>query len=553
MKSFKCLTYFIVIALTNANEEITVDLSQGTLKGLKTTTVLSGKPYCSFKGIPYAKPPIGQHKFDPPVAPDPWIGVLDATNHRQTCVFFCMMKQGIVGDEDCLYLNVYTPDVNKDAKRAVMIFIHPGGFNAGSGDDDVYGPDFLIEQDVVVVTFNSRLGAPGFLSTGDANAPGNAGMKDQVMVLKWVKENIKNFGGCPNRVTIFGESSGSASVQFHMMSPMSRGLFKRAIMQSGSALNPFALIYNPKDMAFKLGETLGIKTTDTKELVDKLRELSVQDIVTASQEVAKTMNHMNGHMGAFTPVVEPDVGQDIFLTNDPWTLVKKDDIADVPLMIGVALDETAFITPMFLPNAEMMDQHFDMFIPDDLNVTDAKRKEMSDMLRKFYFDGKALTADAKAQFTMMTSDIFFDAGILMSSRIIGSRDKSPVYEYLFSHYSPVGIVKNLFKTEEGVSHGDDIGYLFYSNALKNKPETGSPAEKIIKIMTKLWTNFAKEGNPTPNTDEDFTVAWTPIGSDDNYLEINQPLKMEKGLFKERITLWAQLYNDVLGDYAKLFK
>lgn len=90
--------------------------------------------------------------------------MLDATNHRQTCVFFCMMRQGIVGDEDCLYLNVYTPDVNKDAKRAVMVFIHPGGFNAGSGDDDVYGPDFLVEQDVVVVTFNSRLGAPGNLN-----------------------------------------------------------------------------------------------------------------------------------------------------------------------------------------------------------------------------------------------------------------------------------------------------------------------------------------------------------------------------------------------------
>ncbi|NP_001136104.1 carboxylesterase clade B, member 6 precursor [Nasonia vitripennis] len=552
MRTLKLFVCLLILGVACADEEVTVDIPLGTLKGLKTTTVLSGMPYYSFKGIPYAKPPIGFHKFEPAVQPDPWIGVLDATKHRQTCVFFCMIRQGIMGDEDCLYLNVYTPEVNKDARKAVLVFIHPGGFNAGSGDDDVYGPDFLVEHDVVVVTFNSRLGAAGFLSTGDENAPGNIGLKDQVMVLNWIKENIYHFGGCRDRVTIVGMSSGAAAVEYHMLSPMSRGLFKGAIMQSGSALNPWAMEYNPKDMAFKLGEALGIKTTDTKELVNKLREFSVHEIVTATSEVSKLLNHMNGHMAAFVPVVEPDAGQAIFLTNDPWTLIKSDDIADVPVMIGTNLDETAFMAPMFLPNAEMMDKHFEFFLPDDLNATDARRKELSDMIRTFYLDGKELTVDSKEQFTTMTSDIFFVAGILMSSRIMSAREKSPIYEYLFSYYAPFGIMKNLFKKEEGVAHGDELGYLFYSNAFQNKPEPGSPAEKMTRTLTKLWANFAKEGNPTPSLDDDITVTWSPTGQDDNYLEINSVMKMDKGLHKDRINLWAQIYNDVLGDYAKLF-
>lgn len=127
--------------------------------------------------------------FKPAIQPDPWIGVLDATHHRQTCVFFCMIRQGIMGDEDCLYLNVYTPEVNKDARKAVLVFIHPGGFNAGSGDDDVYGPDFLVEQDVVVVTFNSRLGAAGRFAL-DIFLPSDESFDTSIFL------NIANFMKC---------------------------------------------------------------------------------------------------------------------------------------------------------------------------------------------------------------------------------------------------------------------------------------------------------------------------------------------------------------------
>lgn len=163
-----------------------------------------------------------------------------------------MMEKGVMGDEDCLHLNVYSTDLNSDAKKAVLVWFPTGGYNAGSGNDDLYGPDFFIDQDVILVTPNYRLGPLGtqitiyikflhstlinkrlklnltfhfigFISTQDEIAPGNAGMKDQVMALKWVQDNIANFGGDPTKVTIFGHSSGSASVQLHMISPMSKG------------------------------------------------------------------------------------------------------------------------------------------------------------------------------------------------------------------------------------------------------------------------------------------------------------------------------------------
>ncbi|KAL6435674.1 hypothetical protein ACFW04_005532 [Cataglyphis niger] len=213
-----------MVVWTNAEQNyIQLEIPQGFLKGLKTDTVLQNKPYYSFKGIPYAKPNVGLNKFQMPEPAQGWEGTYDATYHRSACPFFCMIKQDLIGEEDCLYLNVYTPVLDKDARKAVMVWFHGGAFNNGLGDDLFFGPDFLIEQDVILVTLNYRLGAIGFLNTGDKNAPGNAGLKDQVMALKWVKDNIHYFGGCPNRVTIFGEDAGASSVQFHMMSPMSDG------------------------------------------------------------------------------------------------------------------------------------------------------------------------------------------------------------------------------------------------------------------------------------------------------------------------------------------
>ncbi|XP_044586951.1 esterase FE4-like [Cotesia glomerata] len=536
----------------SAHEEVLLDIPQGTLKGIKSTTIYHGMPVYSFKGIPYAKPNIGANKFQISQQADGWSGIKDATSHGATCVFYCMIRQAVVGDDDCLFINVYTPDLNKDAKRAVMVWFHPGGFNAGSGDDDVYGPDFLVEKDVVLVTLNFRLGAVGFLNTLDESAPGNAGMKDQVLALEWVRNNVVNFGGCPDRVTLFGTSSGSASVQYHVMSPMSQGLFSRAIMQSGSAVNPWAFTLNPKENAMALADKFGIKTTSTAEMVKKLAEIPTKDLVQASSELAKNQNFLSGDMHVFVPSVEGDHGQKKFLSTTPWELLKSGKISDVPIIFGVTADESGLFTPMVLPAADNFIDHFDLFIPSDLNITDvAQRQIIGESIKKLYFNEKPVNSETAMELTNLLSDVYFVYGAALSGKIISSRNSAPVYEYFFTFHSPVGMMKTFFQMTDGAMHGDEMTYEFYSTALKNKPLPGSPEEKKTNEILEMWTNFAKQGNPSTTMDT-AKIEWKPMGADGNYLDIGNDLAMKKLMLNDRVKFWANIYKDVLGDYFKMF-
>ncbi|EZA55321.1 Venom carboxylesterase-6 [Ooceraea biroi] len=522
-----------------------------------------------FKGIPYAKPNVGRNKFQMPEPADNWEGTYDATYHRSSCPYFCMLEQEMKGNEDCLYINVYTSVLDKEARKAVMVWFHGGSFNGGFGDDLFYGPDFLVEKNVVLVTLNYRLGPIGFLNTGDQNAPGNAGLKDQVMALKWVKDNIHYFGGCPNRVTIFGEDAGASSVQFHMMSPMSDGLFNAAILQSGTAVSTWAMSYKARELAFKLGDKLGIETDDSAELVDRLAGFTAKELIAASGELMKTENTMNGRFAAFLPSVEVDLGQEIFLPADPWTLLKTGKIADVPVMAGITTDESAFFVQMMLGNIDQMNENFEDFLPDDLNITDAAHKNrLGENLKSFYFgdknhervhDGEYLTLISRhgdGGYTVrhsavlseapMLDDVMFDAAAALTLEVLSTRISAPIYEYIFSYEAPFGMMKNLYHVDDGVAHGDEMTYEFYSDMLKNIPQPGSPAERMTQIFTTLLTNFAKDGNPTSKLDEFVDVNWEPRGSEDNYLNINQELKMEQGLLQDRKDFWMNLYKNILG-------
>ncbi|XP_071559330.1 esterase FE4 [Temnothorax nylanderi] len=538
---------FVVIS-ARAEQDVQLEIPQGFLKGLKTNTVLQNRAYYSFKGIPYAKPNVGLNKFQMPEPAESWEGTYDATYHRASCPFFCMIEQDIVGEEDCLFLNVYTPVLNKDACKAVMVWFHGGNFNHGLGDDVFFGPDFLVEQDVVLVTLNYRLGAIGFLNTRDKSAPGNAGLKDQVMALKWVKDNIHYFGGCPNRVTIFGEDAGASSVQFHMMSPMSDGLFNKAISQSGSAVNTWAISYDARDVAFKLGEKLDIETSDSAELVARLAEFSPKELIAASDDLPfLKQSAMNGRTEAFIPSVEADIGQEIFLPADPWTLLKSGKIADVPVMAGFTADESAFYVQMMLGNIDQINEHFENFLPNDLNITDAGQKnQLGESLKSYYFGDKLISTETTKELMKMLDDVMFDAGIALSLEVLSSRISSPIYQYIFSYEAPFGMIKSLVQVEVGSAHGDDLTYEFYSDELKNVPQPGSPAEKMVRIYTTLLANFAKDGNPTSNMNEYVNVKWEPRGEEDNYMNINQELKMEKGLLNDRVDFWKNLYKNVLG-------
>lgn len=185
--------------------ELIVNTDGGQVSGTEERTRTTDIRFFAWRGIPYAQPPVGDLRFRDPVQHQGWNGVRDGSQHGSRCP-----SSSGRGNEDCLFLNVYTTNIID--KRPVMVWIHGGSFNGGSGDSDSFPADLYVAEDVVYVSINYRLGILGFMSTGDQHAPGNYAMKDMVMALRWIQRNIANFGGDPDNVTIFGESAGGVAV-----------------------------------------------------------------------------------------------------------------------------------------------------------------------------------------------------------------------------------------------------------------------------------------------------------------------------------------------------
>ncbi len=214
----------VLLATVVLAEEMTVKTDKGVVKGLRMDHD-HGQYYYAFRGLRYAKAPVGKLRFKAPVDVEAFTEEYDATDDGNVCPQYDIGSSSVAGDEDCLNLNVYTPKID-DKKRAVMVYLHGGAFIMGGGASFFFGPNYLLENDVILVTFNYRLGAFGFLATSDKAAAGNYGLHDQIMALKWVQKNIAKFGGDPSKVTVFGEDSGAASVTLLAMSPLASGLFQ---------------------------------------------------------------------------------------------------------------------------------------------------------------------------------------------------------------------------------------------------------------------------------------------------------------------------------------
>ena len=282
----KLLIFFSCLSLVPA---VTVSTKYGEIEGLITSYPNASGQYKSiskFLGVPFAAPPIGELRFKAPQQPNGWKGVRQAKKHGGICwqgqlldLFTKIFDPNFTYSEDCLYLDIYTPNVN--LSLPVMVYIHGGGYEFGTAI--TYPGDHLALHGVVVVAIEYRLGPFGFLTTGDSVSPGNYGMLDQVEAMKWVKENIKNFGGNPDKVTIFGASSGGTSVSLHLLSPLSRELFNQAIAESGVDLSPQAFqptsfgVRNAKELA----RILDCPTTDHGAMVTCLRKKEAHDIMKA--------------------------------------------------------------------------------------------------------------------------------------------------------------------------------------------------------------------------------------------------------------------------------
>ncbi|XP_063839324.1 carboxylic ester hydrolase-like [Ostrinia nubilalis] len=546
MRTKQNSSQFLSTSGTMSNPIVTV--KEGKLKGA-TKKLLDGSTYYSFKGIPYAQPPIGKLRFKAPLPPKPWEGIHEAIEHGAVCPQADITTMQLVeGSENCLFLNVYSKSLQPDAKQPVMVFIHGGAYMSGSGDTDTLGPEFLIQHDVILVTINYRLEVLGFLCLDTADVPGNAGMKDQVAALRWVQSNIAQFGGDPNNVTIFGESAGSASVTQHMISPMSKGLFHKAIAQSGTCLEDWSIGRKAKERAFRAARYLGNETENVDELLEFLQGEPATNLAHLTMKTRTPDEKFRGLPIHFTPVVEkPFDNVDRFLDEEPIDKVLTNKIHKVPLMIGYVSHEGLLMLADRLRKADLYNKESHYLVPRDIatKLSDEKRKEFGERILRFYTGDKGISSETAEAIVDMQTDLNFAYNTHRFAHYYSATNE-PIYLYRFSFDTELNFIKSIAVGQsqvdmKGACHADDLFYLFNNEMNKDFIEKKDYLQKIVFDVTKLWTDFAKTGNPTPG---DSSVRWAPYTrAGKEFLDLNHSMTPGHNPEGPRIDFWNKLYCD----------
>ncbi|XOV84549.1 MAG: carboxylesterase/lipase family protein [bacterium] len=433
-----------------------------------------------YHGIPYAAPPVGKLRWAPPVAPAAWADVKNATQPGPACMqpsgqggsFYG--RSDIAMSEDCLFLNVWTrADTTNDA-LPVMVWIHGGALVTGSGD--AYPGDAITQKGVVLVTINYRLGRFGFHAHTELSeehpkgVSGNQGLRDQILALEWVRDNITQFGGDPHNVTIFGESAGSLSVSLLQASPLAKGLFHRVIGQSGGAFQP--MWFRDRETsyaasAYSLGASfasaLAGDSMDTN--LSNLRTLSAQQVLETFQSKPEFSNYDS------LAIVDGDV-----IPAEVSEIFAAGKQADVPVMIGSNADEGStfleFFEPIFGEGAEGFNAYAQATLP-----------EVADDIDTVY----PQSADNRAWVDLF-SDVLFTHPMRVWARSMANVE-SDAYLYWFTWAPPVPD-----QEKYGAFHAAEIGYVFGIPDMFGATPTEADHE-FSDFMTTVWTQFAKTGNP----------------------------------------------------------
>ncbi|XP_063223180.1 juvenile hormone esterase-like isoform X2 [Bacillus rossius redtenbacheri] len=529
-------------------EFVTVDIPQGRLRGQKVTSRASGATYYSFQGIPYAKPPVGPLRFKPPEDPEPWTGTRDALEEGAVCLQPKMRSNETEGSEDCLFLNVYTPQMPETTPKAVMVWIHGGRFMVGSGNTEPYGPDFLVAEDVILVTINYRMAAFGFLYLEGADVTGNNGLRDQVMALKWVRDNIAQFGGDPGNVTIFGQSAGGACVHYLMLAPLAAGLFHRAIAQSGTVSigSRHISVEAANQRARRVAALLGCSSEDSQGVVDFLRAVPAERFVSNKARASAREELQQALNDAFAPSYE--VGPDALLPDTPGRLLERGQFTKVPFMTGVTSSEGKGMALMGPVSSKLsgLEQDPTSMVPNDLKsgIPADKLNHVANLIKTFYFGEKQIGEDTIPQYIDLQSDQVNVFPMHRTVRLNTRWSPEPTYVYLFDYVGAPGFSMMPLAGDKypGVAHMGELPFLF-QDARKPSFPPGSSDSAMRREMVQLWTTFARTGCPTSDA---LNVTWLPATQDkERYLRIDGGFAMESDMFKSRMDFWDDLYDQFL--------
>ncbi|XP_015279726.1 PREDICTED: neuroligin-4, X-linked isoform X2 [Gekko japonicus] len=566
-----------------------VTTNYGKIRGVRTplpNEILG--PVEQYLGVPYASPPTGERRFQPPEPPSSWTGVRNATQFAPVCpqyldersllndmlpVWFTANLDTVVTyvqdqNEDCLYLNIYVPtedgaNTKKSAdditsndrgededihdqnnKKPVMVYIHGGSYMEGTGNM-VDGSILASYGNVIVITINYRLGVLGFLSTGDQAAKGNYGLLDQIQALRWIEENIGSFGGDPKRVTIFGSGAGASCVSLLTLSHYSEGLFQKAIIQSGTALSSWAVNYQPAKYTAILAEKVGCNMLDTTDLVECFRNKNYKELI--QQTITPATYHI-----AFGPVIDGDV-----IPDDPQILMEQGEFLNYDIMLGVNQGEGLKFVDGIVDNDDGVSPNdFDFSVSnfvDNLYGYPEGKDTLRETIKFMYTDWADKENPETRRKTLVA--LFTDhqwVAPAVATADLHAQYGSPTYFYAFYHHCQSEMKPNWADS----AHGDEVPYvfgipmigpteLFNCNFSKNDV-------MLSAVVMTYWTNFAKTGDPNqpvpqdtkfihtkPNRFEE--VAWSKYNPKDQlYLHIGLKPRVRDHYRATKVAFWLEL-------------
>jgi carboxylesterase type B len=503
----------VAVGTAGANAAATPEANAGATPGAARVTAgaRDARQILTFKGIPYAAPPIGPLRWRPPQPPLPWSGVRDATRFGADCMQTpYVISTGQKTSEDCLTVSVWTAAHYRNARRPVMVFIYGGAFVGGSAAYPLYDGAKLAAEGIVVVGFNYRVGIFGFLAHPQLSAEsphkasGNYGLLDQIAALQWVKDNIAAFGGDPGRVTVFGESAGAVSIALLMTSPLAKDLFQQAILQS-----PVVLPLNGLAAAEHSGATVGAK-------IDSLREINAEQLLAHNGDFFPRLTHNVMAMAFPSPIVDGYV-----LPLQPRGVFQSGKVNAVPTIVGINADEGR------------------MFSGEETAVSVAAyqkwiREKFGSLAADILRVNPATTDSAAAA---ATSAIIGDVVFVESARLIArgaSRRQPRTFAYLFTRHAGDGSLP--------ATHSEELPFVFASleqpSFIKHPPPVAADLQ-LSSAMLGAWARFAANGDPNGPA----LPHWPRYDhATDPYLEFGTPIRAGHAYRKAQLDAVEPFYS-----------
>ncbi|XP_036604072.1 carboxylesterase 3-like [Trichosurus vulpecula] len=544
--SLICITWLLILPAEGQEATGPEVVTQfGRVRGKQVAVKGTDNLVDVFLGVPFAKPPVGAGRFSPPQPAEPWEGVKDATVFPPMCLQELertdLMKNTLDGkhqlfpiSEDCLYLNIYTPaSRHKKDKLPVMVWVHSGSLVIGAASS-LDGSPLSAYEDIVVVIVQYRLGFQGFLSTGDEFAPGNWGFLDLVAALQWVQGNIAHFGGDPNCVTLSGQSAGGVCISALVLSPMTKGLFHRAISQSGTVIMPGVITDHPQPIFHEIAHFYGCEGSSSAVLIQCLRD-----------KENMIFNRKFSSLSFIPATVDGAV-----LPKFPEKLLLENEFPRIPYLFGVTNHEFGHMVP-----SAWIPQNLDNGITKELALNLLKGKtallgipsELIHLAMEEYLGNQTDPVAIRDA----TLDLFGDFIIVFPAIKLSQKHRdsgAPVYFYEFHHRpSAFSKIKPAYVKSD---HSAELPFIFGGPFMTNEhsmlafPDSTEEEKQLSKMLMRYWANFIRKGDPNgeglPN--------WPLYDQSETYLELNLTPKVRRKLKEDKMEFWGKLIREKAKPY-----